>query len=47
MNSFLVIQSILCVGAALFEVFRGNPKLVIVYLAWAVSNFTMAFIGGK
>lgn len=47
MNLLILAQAALCLAASGFEFQRGNGKLGVVYLAWAVSNFTMSFLGGK
>jgi pheromone shutdown protein TraB len=47
MNWFVVIQAVLCIAASGFEFYRGNTKLAVVYLAWALSNGSMSTMGSK
>jgi hypothetical protein len=45
MNVFMIIISLLYIGAGILELYRNNMRLAIVYTAWAVSNAAMSIIG--
>lgn len=41
MNWFMLIISILYVGAAATELYRKNLSMAVVYMAWALSNLML------